>query len=76
MMGNFLVVTKGVARWSAILRLLGDRDFDLDGYAIDCMVDLANDVYSKASGAVEVVDGEEGEGCDEEEDEDEDHTRG
>ena len=39
------------------------------------MIDLSNDVYSKAGGAVEVLDGEEGEGCDEKEDEDEDHTQ-
>ena len=40
------------------------------------MIDLSNDVYSKASGAVEVLKGEEDEEGDEEEDEDEDHTQG
>ena len=40
------------------------------------MIDLAMNVYSKASRAVEVLEGEEGEGCNEEEDEDEDHTQG
>ena len=40
------------------------------------MIDLAMNVYSKASGTVEVLDGEEGKGGDEEEDEDEDHTQG
>ena len=40
------------------------------------MIDLAMNVYSKASGAVEVLEGKEDEGCDEEEDEDEDHTQG
>ena len=40
------------------------------------MIDLPNDVYSKASGAVEVLEGEDDEGCDEEKDEDENHTQG
>ena len=43
---------------------------------MNCMIDLSNNVYSKASGAVEILEGEEGEGCDEKEDEDEDHTQG
>ena len=40
------------------------------------MIDLTSDVNSKASGAMEILKGEEDEGCDEEEDEDEDHTQG
>ena len=76
MVGNVLVLTRGVARWSAILRLLRDWNFDLDGQTMNCMIDLSNNVYSKASGAVEILEGEEGEGCDEKEEEDEDHTQG
>jgi len=76
MVGNVLVLTRGVARWSAILRLLRDWNFDLDGQTMNCMIDLSNNVYSKASGAMEVLEGEEGEGCGEKEDEDKDHTQG
>jgi hypothetical protein len=40
------------------------------------MIDSTIDVYSKASRAVDVLKGEDDEGCDEEKDEDEDHTQG
>ena len=40
------------------------------------MIDLTDNVYSKASRAVDVLKGEDDEGCNEEEDEDENHTRG
>ena len=40
------------------------------------MIDLSIDVYSKASRAVEILEGEDDEGYDEEKDEDENHTQG
>jgi hypothetical protein len=43
---------KGITRWGVILRLLGDRNFDLSGYTIDCVIYLTMGVYPKVSGTV------------------------